>query len=317
MQKLAFQAVILLFAVAMGGALAACSNSDSVETRVEAAHKRNDAPAIWKVSDKDSTLYLFGSVHFLPPDLDWQKRDFEAAFDSVGTVFFETPDDAKSQLSISILQRERGLYPAGDQLRAHLNSAQLNRLEATAHNVDIPIDALDRFKPWMVADMLVVASATKAGLDPKYSADEIIKAKARARQKHVRFLDEAETYIDAVSALPEWVQMQALDDALRGSDKIAQEMGTINAAWVKGNIPYIRDHVIAVAQEKSPETYKALFEDRNIAWTRTLDKFLQGDSNAMVVAGIGHMVGEEGLVQKLTELGYDVKRVRRFDLPNE
>ncbi|HHL43264.1 MAG TPA: TraB/GumN family protein [Hellea balneolensis] len=297
--------------------LCACSNSDSVETRVAKAHKRYDAPAIWKVSDQNSTVYLFGSVHFLPDDSDWRRRDFEVSFDEVGTVFFETPDDTKAQLDISVLQRELGVYPAGDRLREHLNSAQLNRLEAAAHNANIPVEALDSFKPWMVADMLTVAAAVDAGLKPENSADEVIKTLARKRQKRVVFLDEADTYIKSVTGLPEWVQMKMLDEALRGNDKIAGEMQTLNGAWIVGNIPYVRENFIGPAAEKSPELFKVLFSDRSAKWAKTLDTFLQGDSNAMVVVGVGHMIGDTGLVYRLRELGYDVERVRRFDLPNE
>ena len=28
-------------------------------------------PALWKVADEDTTIYLFGTVHFLPETADW------------------------------------------------------------------------------------------------------------------------------------------------------------------------------------------------------------------------------------------------------
>ncbi len=39
-------------------------------------------------------------------------------------------------------------------------------------------------------------------------------------------------------------------------------------------------------------------------------------NNAMVVVGIGHMLGVEGLPMLLEDRGYKVERVRRLDLPN-
>ena len=30
-----------------------------------------EGPALWKVSDEDTTIYLFGTVHVLPSDLVW------------------------------------------------------------------------------------------------------------------------------------------------------------------------------------------------------------------------------------------------------
>ena len=30
-------------------------------------------PALWKVADKDTTIYLFGTVHALPKDVPWMR----------------------------------------------------------------------------------------------------------------------------------------------------------------------------------------------------------------------------------------------------
>ena len=43
---------------------------------------------------------------------------------------------------------------------------------------------------------------------------------------------------------------------------------------------------------------------------------MKGDENGLVVVGIGHMLGDDGLPARLREFGYDVNRVRRYDLPN-
>ena len=51
--------------------LPACGVQGTVDERVDAARERNDGPAIWTVKDHDSTLYLFGTVHLLPPDITW------------------------------------------------------------------------------------------------------------------------------------------------------------------------------------------------------------------------------------------------------
>ena len=56
--------------------------------RCSNARDRNEGPAIWVAKDFDSTLYLFGTVHLLPDDLDWQREDMREAFSEAGTVFF-------------------------------------------------------------------------------------------------------------------------------------------------------------------------------------------------------------------------------------
>ncbi len=297
-------------------ALTACGQGPSVDTRVADARERNDGPALWKVTDRNSTLYLYGTVHLLPDGTDWQRRDMQAAFDDVGTMFFEIPDNNEAALEASTMQRVHGLYTNGRTLSERMDSLNQKLLFAAAHNADVPLRAIDNFKPWLVTDMLIIAAAEKGGLKSKNSADTVLRAKAISAQKTIRSLDTMNTYIEAVALQPDWVQMQALEDTIANFDTIVGDMKGVNAAWLVGNTDMLETDLIYPAKKRSPEMYKALFLDRNLKWARTLDEFMEGDSRGMVVVGIGHLVGPDSLPNQMRELGYDVERVRRFDLPN-
>ena len=43
-------------------------------------------PALWVVRDADTTVYLFGTVHMLPPDLAWFRGPVREAFDRSDTL---------------------------------------------------------------------------------------------------------------------------------------------------------------------------------------------------------------------------------------
>jgi len=305
------KALVLLFAV---GALTGCGQGPSVDARVEEARNRTEGPALWKVSDHNSTLYLYGTVHLLPDDTDWQRMDMQIAFDEVGTVFFEIPDNNQAALDASTMQRTHGRYTSGLRLSDHLGSLNQKLLFAAAHNADIPAAALDNFKPWLVTDMLMIAAAEKAGLKAENSADTVLRAKAKAAQKSIKTLDTMSTYIEAVALQPDYVQMQALEDTIANFDTLSSDIERVNAAWLIGDINSLETDLILPAKQRSPELYKALFSERNKKWARTLDVFLQGDGSGMAVVGIGHLVGTDGLPDQMIELGYDVERVRRYDV---
>jgi len=114
-----------------------------VSDRVDAARERNDGPAIWTVTDFDSTLYLYGTVHLLPSDLDWQKDDMRAAFKEAGTVFFEVDTGTDGQIQAAVLTTSLGMRSDGLRLSDRLDSYQLKLLDAAAHNGDITLAALD------------------------------------------------------------------------------------------------------------------------------------------------------------------------------
>lgn len=312
-----FKAVFTSLAMSLlAVSLTACNQGGNVKDKVAASHARYDGPAMWKVTDADSTLYLFGTVHLMQPDINWQRRDMQAAFDDVGTVFFETPDDDKSALQTSILQRQYGLYPAGEKLSDHLDGINYNRLTAAAYNAEVPLARLERFKPWLAGDILVVAGADKAGLRYENSADAQMRIKAKQSDKNIRALDDIDTYFNAVAKQSDLVQIQAFEQTIRNFNTLVADTKMANAAWLIGNTQMLERDLMAPAELRSPELYAALFTKRNDKWTNTLDDFMGGDSNAMVVVGIGHMLGVEGLPMLLEDRGYKVERVRRLDLPN-
>src|ERR1700760_663528 len=46
-------------------------------------------PALWVVKDKDTTIYLFGTVHVLKPGLSWFDEGVKKAFDSSDELVLE------------------------------------------------------------------------------------------------------------------------------------------------------------------------------------------------------------------------------------
>ena len=46
-------------------------------------------PALWTLSDEDTTLHIFGTVHLLRPGLDWRSDALDAALTDADTIVFE------------------------------------------------------------------------------------------------------------------------------------------------------------------------------------------------------------------------------------
>jgi len=175
---------------------------------------------------------------------------------------------------------------------------------------------LEIFKPWLVADILSLAAADKAGLRFSNSADSYLRAQAKLAGKSVQHLDTIQTYFDAVAKQPMDIQMRAFEHTIKTIDTLARDTKAVNAAWLIGDVAQLEQDLMIPARSQSPEIYDALFTRRNTKWLKTLDDFMQGDNNAMVVVGIGHLISPGGLPTRFEDLGYKVERVQRFDLPN-
>src|SRR3954465_12765372 len=57
---------------------------------------RETKPALWQVYDKDTSIYLFGTIHLLPPNTNWRSAKFDKAAADAGTLAGETIIDEKT-----------------------------------------------------------------------------------------------------------------------------------------------------------------------------------------------------------------------------
>ena len=46
-------------------------------------------PALWVVKDEDTTIYLFGTVHYLKPDTKWRSKKMDQALKSSSELVLE------------------------------------------------------------------------------------------------------------------------------------------------------------------------------------------------------------------------------------
>ncbi|MEP3890065.1 MAG: TraB/GumN family protein [Hellea sp.] len=283
-----------------------------VDDRVDAARARNDAPAIWTVKDFDSTLYLYGTVHLLPDNLDWQKDDMRAAFKESGTVFFEVDTGRDGQIEAAVLMTSLGMRKDGLRLSDGLDSYQLKLLDAAAHNGDLTIASLDSMKPWLASEFLTVAAATNAGLSPDLSADEALKSRARREQKNVIYLETIEDQVRVSADQPDSIQMALLTETLEGFNSLGQDLTTVAKSWAVGRTDFLTREMVVPLKSKSPLFYDALITKRNETWSQQFVRFMEGSGTGFAAVGASHLLGEDSVNEMLRAQGYEVSRYYAF-----
>src|SRR5690242_15993892 len=69
------------------------------------------APALWRVSDADSQIYLFGTLHVLTPDARWRTPLYDAVLAKAGTVWFEADLQSGDPETVRLLFQRYGSDP--------------------------------------------------------------------------------------------------------------------------------------------------------------------------------------------------------------
>lgn len=309
----------LVFALLTAAFIAGCAPSDGQRTaneavaqRVNEARARNDGPAIWVAKDFDSTLYLFGTVHLLPDDLDWQRQDMRDAFAESGTVFFEVDTSPERRVDATVLTTELGLRSDGLRLSDRLDNFQKNVMEAAVNNGDLTVAALEGMQPWLASEYLTFAAAQNAGLSAELSADEALKSRAAREGKNIIYLESLETQIRASADLPEYIQIEILTETMERFNSLGQEATDIAEQWSIGGTDYLTETLIGPMKARPPEIFNSLLRDRNRAWASTLTRFMEDSGTGFVAVGTAHLLGEESLLSELREQGYSVQRYYAF-----
>ena len=60
-------------------------------------------PALWKLSDADTTIYLFGTMHILPAGTRWMDPKIKAAVDASQSLTLEAVLDQDPSLVATVL----------------------------------------------------------------------------------------------------------------------------------------------------------------------------------------------------------------------
>lgn len=263
-------------------------------------------PPVWVVSDHNSEVVLFGSVHVLPPGLDWAPPALNRAIRDADDLWFELPIDPASEQETARLAADKGLLAPGQSLFKLLKPADSARLLKVARAYDVDPALIDRFKPWLAEVALSAAAYKKSGAGGDDGVEKALSAAAPATARRRAFETPAQQ-IGFFSGAPMDEQLASLNQTVQDMEKSPDEFLGMVRAWMAGDLARLDREALAPLRTAAPTLFRQLVTDRNAAWTKVLDERLKGSGRTVVVVGVGHLIGEDGVPARLRALGYSVK----------
>jgi uncharacterized protein YbaP (TraB family) len=263
-------------------------------------------PPVWTVRDADSEMLIFGSVHVLRPGLDWRPDALDAALAKADDLWFELPIDAVSEARVSQLAASMGRLPEGETLSGLLSPEGAKRLEATAERLGVSMAVLDALEPWFAEVVLASAEFMKAGADANSGVEKSIAATAPASAQR-RAFETPEEQIAIFDSTPRPQQIASLEESLREMKSNPNAYDELVGHWLAGDLTALDEDVLAPLRKAAPGLYARLVTDRNARWIAELKTRMDGAGSTVVVVGVGHLIGEDGLPAQLRALGYSVE----------
>lgn len=268
------------------------------------------APAIWKISDADSEIYVFAAAPLLPAGETWRSRVVAAAIDRSESIVFEAPsaDPAARAAAARIFQSE-GRYGAGGSLSGVLGEEGKQGLAAVAAALGADAAQFEGLKPWAAFVVLSAELDRKRGADPAAGVEAGVLTEAIGRQRPVKFLDTVDGALRVLTDMPEKDQRALLSYLLADWPRQDAEAGAAFAAWRAGDADAIAAQTQAPLKEASPAAYERLVVARADLMEERMAALLELPEEAFVCLSAALVVGEDGVVAGLAGRGFSVERL--------
>lgn len=260
-------------------------------------------PALWMVGDKDTTIYLFGTVHALPKDKPWFDSRISTAFASADELVTEI-DVSQGAASGQALAMA-GTLEQGKTLRSLMDDASRKDYEAALIGLGLPVEALDRMEPWLAAMTLSLLPLQKSGYNSDSGVEHTLGSQAGGKQR--RALETIQDQINLFDTMSLEAQLAFLKETVSGVPRAGSSLDAMVAEWIKGDAEQLA--TLMNAELADPVLYDRLLVQRNANWAGWVDDRLDTPGTVFMAVGAGHLAGKRSVQDLLQKRGIKVRRV--------
>lgn len=292
------------FTLLLGPSVASAETPKKAATTV----KDDSKPALWVVKDKDTTIYLFGTFHFIKPGTPWFNEAVKKAFDKSDTVVTEiiNPADPATTQQMSLKYMASG---DGKKLSERLTAEQHAKYKAYMAAQNLPEQAFDPLDPWAAGLTLTLMKYMKTGATAEAGAEAVLANDIKATKKKHLELETAEQQMQWLDATPMPEQVESLMAIVEDDGKSDVLIDNMIKAW-NGGKPDELANLINHEFADTPATAKALLYDRNARWADWIEQRMATPGTVFVAVGAGHLAGKDSVQDYLAKKKIKSKRVK-------
>lgn len=325
---------IILFILFLGGSffifknLDKKNNNDDIkQNEVEKEESKKFAtPLLYEVTKKGSEnkIYLFGSIHVADDRVyPMQDKIIEAYKNSdylaVEFDLIKYEKDLQEQIDTMTLLA----YSDGTTIKEHMYEDSYNLMVNYLKENKMYNSLYDYYKPALFYSLISNVQAIKSELDAEKGIDMYFLEKAKKDKKEIIELESAMYQYNMLASFPDEMYDYMIKYSILNDEYMVESTKKLYEAWLVGNVDDIIMYSMGEDEYVEQGTYDeyknvdSLMEDynekliyvRNREMTEKIDDYFKDDKDIFLVVGIGHIVGEDGIVDLLTELDYNINLI--------
>ena len=266
-------------------------------------------PALWQVSDADTTVYLFGTIHLLPKDSQWRTPALDNAIGQSQTLMLETIIDDKNPAELAGVMASLGFRNDLPPLSQRVDPSKRPQLETAIAKTGLPRAAFDRMETWAAAFSLIGLQFRSIGLEGGEGVEAVLRNSFQSAGKTVGQLETNREQLGFFDSLPESAQRALLEGAIETPGDMREHFQGMLSAWMRGDVEAIA-RTFNEDLSASPELMDALIRRRNANWSKWIESRMAQPGTLMVAVGAGHLTGKGSVQDYLRNRGMKVRRVQ-------
>ncbi len=268
-------------------------------------------PAIWLLSDADTNIYLFGTIHILPPELQWRSPELNRVVAEADELVMETADDREDRrdetlLPLMMLGKS---VPLADRVSPERRDG-LRRMIAES---GMPSAAFDGMQTWAAAMTLAVVAISQeyagdsgVAMNELTGVEDALRADFEARSRPISGVETSHGQLSIFARMPLRTQRAMLESMVEAFETgNADIMDPGEDGWVRGDVTRMAEEM----ESMPPELFEALLVRRNQAWTDWLIARLDRPGTILFAVGAGHLAGRASVQMMLEARGFTVRRI--------
>ncbi len=279
------------------------------------------APLFWRVKslvNPDREVYLLGSIHYGDESLYPLPENVMEAFDKSDVLAVELDIAKADRAELGALLEKYGRITDGEDLRQQLGEKDWGLLESICRDLSLSAPGFLMTKPWLVAVQLVSVQIRNSDYSETLGVDRHFLKLARG-WKQVQALESLEQQIAMFGKFSRDEQVAFLRRTLANYSQGEDYQHRMAEAWRGANQSQLEQMVLEVfsGEPNGERQYELLFTERNLHMAAAIEDMLRGPHSVFVVVGVGHMLGDRGLVAELQRRGYRVESVSAREVSDQ
>ncbi len=270
---------------------------------------RGGEPAmIWIAEGDTNRVYLLGSIHVLRETDHPLPGAVEVVYDDAERLVMEIDMDDIDPLAALQVLMSRGVLEGDMTLQDIMSPEAYAQARASAAEINIPMELLDKTKPWLAAVTVQEMIMMRVGFKAEHGIEMYLTSKATADGKPITGLETVEQQLGFLDSLPTETQISWLLQSIVEAQNLQMLVDEMVVAWRSGDVKFLEEKLL-LEMDAYPELRDAILVERNKSWVEPIMALLDDSDDYLIVVGMAHLVGDNGVPDLLSKQGVRIRQL--------